>query len=65
MINEYGYKKHEMGVGESFGEKALLSEDSKRTATILTLTPCKFIVIMRDDYIVVKERFNHLFIKKK
>lgn len=38
-----------MSAGESFGELALLS-DSPRTASIVTITPCKIALISKQDF---------------
>ena len=46
-----------MDTGHSFGEKALMSKD-KRSATILTNTYCEFLVIMREDFLMISKNWE-------
>ncbi|XRB19819.1 hypothetical protein RI054_22g96660 [Pseudoscourfieldia marina] len=55
--------------GDAFGELALMSEDSKRTATVVCTEPSEFFIIRREDYqntiagtigIVAMERVRHM-----
>lgn len=48
----------QMSEGEAFGEKALTSKDSKRTASIFAKTDCQFIILMKEDYLSIVGRYN-------
>lgn len=45
-----GRRVSELGVGDCFGEIALLGGVSQRTATIRCLTACELTVLTRDDF---------------
>lgn len=55
---ELGVINKEVKEGEAFGERALTSKDSKRSASILTNTDCEFIVVMKKDYVNIMGRYN-------
>jgi CRP-like cAMP-binding protein len=65
MIN---YKQIRLlSVGDSFGEIAILSENKKRTATIVTVKPCVLATLHEKDFHIylkhIKDKKNEAFIK--
>lgn len=58
LVAEMGVKIKDLKEGEGFGEKALI-ENSKRTASILTNTNCEFILVFKDDYLSVVNKFDN------
>ncbi len=68
IIEKYGYKRNEMGIGEGFGEKALLEIDkrlARRKATAITTTDCEFMVIKREDFLKVTNKYDRIQDLKK
>jgi len=57
-IAEMGTKVKEIFEGEGFGDKALVEKNSKRTASVLTNVNSEFIVILKDDYLNIINRFD-------
>ena len=51
--------------GQSFGEKALKKQAGKRTASIIALENCEFMIILKEDLNYILERFNSKNLKKK
>jgi hypothetical protein len=47
-----------MGIGEGFGEKALISKTAKRTTSILMNEPTEFITIDKEDYLNIVRGFD-------
>jgi CRP-like cAMP-binding protein len=60
-----GDKINEMVEGESFGDKALLSKDAKRTASIVANVPLECLILMREDFLAMMGRFNIDNIRKR
>jgi CRP-like cAMP-binding protein len=49
--NVFEQKKiNNLGAGESFGELALLYEDSKRSATVIALSDCELAYMDKGEY---------------
>lgn len=44
--------------GEAFGEKALTSKDSKRSASIYASVDCQFIILMKEDYLSIVGKYH-------
>lgn len=55
---ELGVINKQIKAGESFGERALTNKDAKRNASILTNTDCELIILMKQDYMSIMERYN-------
>lgn len=58
LISKYGVKIKEMKEGEAFGEKALIEKNAKRTTSVITNTNCEFIVINKNDYINIINKYD-------
>ena len=54
----------ELYEGESFGELALANSEP-RAATIISIQPCEFLVIEKDDYNVILRRLHEKQTKTK
>ena len=57
-IAEMGSKVKEIKEGEGFGDKALVERNNKRTASVLTNVNSEFIVILKEDYLNIINRFD-------
>lgn len=58
MIKHYHIINKILKEGESFGEKALTNPDARRGASILTNTDCEFIILYKDDFLKISNRFS-------
>lgn len=53
-------KANELSIGEAFGEKALLmsEENAKRTATVVALTNCEFMVVRKLEFDLIVQKYS-------
>lgn len=62
---ELGYKNKSLGQGESFGEIALIDSNAKRTATIIALMEVELMVVLKKDFLMIREKFSKEYKRKK
>mgnify|MGYP000847616682 CR=1 FL=1 len=56
--NVLAFSHKELGEGEAFGEKALTSKDSKRSASIYASVDCQFMILMKEDYLSIVGKYH-------
>lgn len=64
-FKEMGYINKELEKGEGFGEVALLDSKARRTATVLALTNLELIVILKKDFLLIRQKFSKEYKQKK
>ena len=64
-LKEMGYTSKELYKGEGFGEVALLDSKARRTATVLSLNHVEVIVILKKDFLLIRQKFSHEYKAKK
>lgn len=64
-IKEFGFVLNSLTEGESFGEKALLGEAGKRTATVVAQTDVELLIIKKRNFLEITQKFNMEKEKKK
>lgn len=64
-LREMGYIHKDLCKGEGFGEVALLDSKSRRTATVLSLTNVELIVILKKDFLLIRQKFSKEYKAKK
>lgn len=57
-LKSYGFVLNNLTQGESFGEKALLGEVSKRTATVVAATDVELLIIKKRNFLEITQKFN-------
>ena len=57
-FKSYGFVLNNLTQGESFGEKALLGEVSKRTATVVAATDVELMIIKKRSFLEITQKFN-------
>lgn len=57
-LKSFGYILNELSKGESFGEKALLGEAGKRTATVIASTDVELLIIKKKNFLEITQKFN-------
>lgn len=57
-LKTYGFVLNNLGQGESFGEKALLGEASRRTATVVASTDVELLVLKKKNFLEITQKFN-------
>lgn len=57
-LKNFGYAINELTTGESFGEKALLGEAGRRTATVVAATYVELLVIKKRNFLEITQKFN-------
>lgn len=62
---ELGYKNKNLVQGESFGEIALIDSNAKRTATIIALKEVELVVVLKKDFLMMREKFSKEYKRKK
>ena len=58
IISTTGTKQEDIGVGESFGETALVDSHAPRPFSVLTNTNCEFLIINRRDYVNIVTKYD-------
>lgn len=64
-LKEMGYNNKELYKGEGFGEVALLDSKARRTASVVALTSVELIVILKKDFLLIRQKFSHEYKAKK
>jgi len=64
-LKNYGFVLNNLTQGESFGEKALLGEACKRTATVVAATDVELLIIKKQNFLEITQKFNLEKEKKK
>jgi len=64
-LKEMGYTNKELYKGEGFGEVALLDSKARRTATVLALSQVELIVILKKDFLLIRQKFSNEYKGKK
>lgn len=57
-LKTYGFVLNNLGQGEAFGEKALLGEASRRTATVVASTDVELLVLKKKNFLEITQKFN-------
>jgi len=57
-LKEFGFVLNSLTQGESFGEKALLGEGGKRTATVVATTDVQLMIIKKRNFLEITQKFN-------
>lgn len=64
-LKEMGFMNKDLFKGEGFGEVALLDSKARRTATVLALDFVELIVILKKDFLLIRQKFSHEYKGKK
>ena len=57
-MKSFGFVLNNLAQGESFGEKALLGEAMRRTATIVAATDVELLIIKKRNFLAITQKFN-------